>query len=220
MKAVRLHRFPPLHRLQATASGEEAAPLSAEAYQQGWDSGHSDGFAEGVVNGETAGFKQGYAAGQAQGEAEARLAAMARFDDRAASLEQVFHNVQRAADDYQLALRQEVVELVAKVAKQVIRCELTLQPVQLLALVDETLAATSQTASTVAVHLNVEECQRILELAPERAARWQLVADPALAPGECRIHNAEMEADAGCMQRLDLCLDQVREQLSLPGTAT
>lgn len=90
MKAVRLHRFPPLHRLQATASGEEAAPLSAEAYQQGWDSGHSDGFAEGVANGETAGFKQGYAAGQAQGEAEARLAAMARFDDRAASWNKFF----------------------------------------------------------------------------------------------------------------------------------
>ncbi|MCX7204623.1 MAG: flagellar assembly protein FliH [Proteobacteria bacterium] len=215
MKSVRPHRFPSLQRLQAaqSAHGGEAVPLSAEAYQQGWDSGHSDGHAEGLISGEAAGFAEGHAAGLAQGEAEARLAALARFDEKAALMEQLLQQVQRASDDYQLALRQEVVDLVAKVAKQVIRCELTLQPVQLLALVDETLAATSQTNTSVAVHLNAEECQRVIELAPERAARWQLVADPDLAPGECRIRSAEMEADAGCMQRLDLCMDQLKEQL-------
>ncbi|NHQ86882.1 flagellar assembly protein H [Iodobacter sp. HSC-16F04] len=214
MKSVRPHRFPSLQRLQAQSShAGEAAPLSAEAYQQGWDSGHSDGHAEGLISGEAAGFAEGHAAGLAQGEAEARLAAAARFDEKAALIEQLLQQVQRASDDYQLALRQEVVDLVARVARQVIRCELTLQPVQLLALVDETLAATSQTNTAVAVHLNAEECQRVIELAPERVARWQLVADPHLAPGECRIHSAEMEADAGCMQRLDLCMDQLKEQL-------
>ena len=51
--------------------------------------------------------------------------------------------------------------------------------------------------------------------APERAAGWKLVADERLALGECRVITPQAEADVGCQQRLDACLDTLAEHLHL-----
>jgi flagellar assembly protein FliH len=136
-----------------------------------------------------------------------------RFDALAAPVDAALMALRQLQTDYQSALRKEVVELVAKVARQVIRSELALQPVQLLSLVDETLATMPPAREGVEVYLNPEECERIRELAPERAARWTLIADPRLEPGECRVKADGREADAGCRQRLAACMEQVAAQL-------
>ena len=111
--------------------------------------------------------------------------------------------------------RSSVVDLVAKVARQVIRAELALQPVQLLALVDETLASMPPTREEIDVFLNPEELKRISELDPKRAKRWNLIADARLDAGECRIKAGDNEVDAGCHQRLSACMDQVSSHLAL-----
>ena len=56
---------------------------------------------------------------------------------------------------------------------------------------------------------------RIRALAPERAANWKLVADERLALGECRVVTPQAEADVGCQQRLDACIDTLAEHLHL-----
>ncbi|HEY1130749.1 MAG TPA: FliH/SctL family protein, partial [Roseateles sp.] len=118
--------------------------------------------------------------------------------------------------DYQSALRKEVVDLVEKVARQVIRAELTLQPTQLLALVDETLASMPVRREGVEVFLNPEDLRRIQDLAPERAQAWTLLPDAKLESGECRLLAGGHEADAGCRQRLEACMDQVKTQMLDP----
>jgi flagellar assembly protein FliH len=219
VKTWRPFRFPPLARpmaepLASDSSVELQASL-AEGYQQGMDNGYQDGYEAGMAEGRRNGLKMGRAEGHAQGEVEAHHAAQARIDTLVAPLEAIFDALKALQDDYHSALRQEVVELVAKVARQVIRCELALQPVQLLALVDETLASLPPaTDAEVTVYLNPEECQRIRELAPERAARWNLVPEASLEPGECRVRAGNHEADAGCRQRLDACIEQVAAQLT------
>jgi hypothetical protein len=49
--------------------------------------------------------------------------------------------LKKLKSDFKAAQRKEVVDLVGKIARQVIRAELALQPTQMLALVDEALAA-------------------------------------------------------------------------------
>jgi flagellar assembly protein FliH len=96
----------------------------------------------------------------------------------------------------------------------VIRAELALQPVQMLALVDEALSAMPPTRDEVEVLLNPEELKRIQELDPKRARKWNLLADPRLEPGECRVKAGDHEVDAGCQGRLAACMEQVREGLA------
>jgi len=106
---------------------------------------------------------------------------------------------------------------VQKVARQVIRCELTLHPTQLLTLAEEALNAMPGDQEDVRIQLNPEECARIRELAPERAAAWRLVPDEKLALGECRVLTAQAEADIGCQQRLDSCMETLAEHITAQG---
>ncbi len=115
--------------------------------------------------------------------------------------------------EFEQARREQLLELVQKVSRQVIRCELTLHPTQLLSLAEEALAAMPGDQVDVRILLNPEECSRIKELAPERAAAWRLVPDEKLALGECRVITAQAEADIGCQQRLDSCMDTLAEHI-------
>lgn len=211
MKNARPYRFPPLAPLAEGRAGMQST--HAEAFQEGMERGYREGYESGLEGGRRDGLAQGQEDGLRRGREEAVQAVRERFDGLAAPLDAMLESLQALQEDYQSALRKEVVELVAKVARQVIRSELALQPVQLLALVDETLATMPPVRETVEVYLNAEELERIRELAPDRVAQWTLIADPRLEPGECRVRAGEREADAGCRQRLAACMEQVSQQL-------
>lgn len=222
-KALRPHRFPSLTLLRqgpgADASGaigtEQAQGnnVAADGYQHGLDKGYREGWETGEERGRQEGLAAGLQDGRRQGLQEGRQEALAAFEGLTRPLDAALAELARLRADYQAALRKEVVDLVGKVARQVIRCELALQPMQLLALVDETLAVMPPVPDGVTIYLNPEDCQRIRELAPERSAQWTLVPDARLEPGECRVKVGDREADAGCRQRLSACMDQVRTQL-------
>lgn len=218
MKDVRPHRFPPLAQLVAagqsggTAAGQYQQSL-ADGFRQGMDegyrAGHESGRAEGHAEGREAGHQEGLRVGRDEAVRQNRAA----FERMAAPLDALFGQLESMQADYQSALRKEVVELVERVARQVIRCELALQPAQLLALVDETLAAMPPTRKAIEVHLNPEDLRRIEDIDAARARHWKMVADPRLEPGACLVKAGDHEADAGCAQRLAACVDQVRAQL-------
>lgn len=211
----RPHRFPPLAQLVARGTAPEGSGGDgALAYQQGLD----QGYAEGLRSGEEAGHAQGLANGRSEGlrlgVEQARREAQAQFAKTAEPVDVILDALQKLQADYQAALRDEVVDLVGKVARQVIRCELALQPMQILAMVDETLATLPRVRSRdVEVFLHPEDLQRITDLDPERAKQWKLMPDPRLEPGECHVRAGRHEADAGCRQRQAAVMEQVRTQL-------
>jgi flagellar assembly protein FliH len=214
MKPYRPHRFPPLAQLPAKGLPQPASTVELQAsLADGFNEGLEKGYREGYESGKQAGRQAGHAEGRNEGIAQGRREAQAQFANLAAPVDALFRELEQLREDYQSAMRKEVVELVSKVARQVIRCELALQPTQVLALVDETLAMVPPPHDDVEVYLNPEELQRIRELDPERAARWTLTPDPRLEPGECRVKAGGHEADAGCRQRLANCIEQVSAQL-------
>jgi len=223
MKHWRAHRFTPLGDLpdsEARRSGVPGYRASlAEGFQQGMACGYRDGQESGLREGREQGLAQGLEEGRALGREHARQEVREHFETLAAPLQSMFESLTQLQSDYQAALRKEVVELVAKVARQVIRCELALQPAQLLALVDETLSTMpSVPDGSIEVYLNETDLQRILEIDHSHAASWKLLPDARLEPGECRVRAGSHEADAGCRQRLDRCMEQISTQL-LPQSA-
>lgn len=217
MRRWRPHRFPQLGSETATP-GTFAPSLAQdsldEGFERGLEQGRREGFEGGMREGREAGFRQGHEDGLRQGAEAGREQVLRQFEKLAAPVESLQAALARLEADYHSALRKEVIELVQKVARQVIRCELALQPAQLLALADETLATMPRGPDTkVEVYLNDGDLQRIREVDAERAERWNLVSDPALAAGECRVRSGNLEADAGCRQRLAACMEQISEQL-------
>lgn len=218
-RSWRPFRFPP--RVRPAAQGDEVlvgdpAALQravAEGFQEGIDKGYEQGLEQGREAGHREGFERGIEDGKAIGREEGRVQGLKAFEQAAQPLDQLVERFERFRQDFEQARREQLLELVQKVSKQVIRCELTLHPTQLLTLAEEALAAMPDDQEDVRILLNPEECARIRELAPERAAAWRLVPDEKLALGECRVVTAQAEADIGCQQRLDSCMDTLAEHI-------
>jgi flagellar assembly protein FliH len=219
MKTLRPHRFPPLAQVGRSASpldglsGAQLQASLAQGFQEGLAKGYEEGYASGLQTGTNEARSAAEMAGHAEGLAAGREDARALLVSPVAAVDTLLTHLCQLQQDYQGAMRREVVELVERVARQVIRAELTLRPTQLLALVDETLSAMPPARDGVEVFLNPEDRQRLLELGPERVKEWTLHADASLDPGECRVIAGGREADAGCRQRLAACMEQVRGQL-------
>jgi flagellar assembly protein FliH len=228
-KHWRPHRFMPLAELTETAAWRSGVPVHmtaqmqawmAEGFQRGMDRGYSEGKENGLRAGMEEGAAEGRILGRREGSEEARRSILQHFEGLAGPLDAMLQALHRVQADYQAALRKEVVELVAKVAGEVIRSELAMKPKQLLVLVDETLATMPRTPKkNVEVYLNGQDLERIRELDAKAAGRWNLIADERLEAGECRIKAGNHEADAGCRQRLAACMDQISTQLLPPGDA-
>ena len=221
MKQFRPYHFPPLAQVRASQGGDPA-PAGVTSSQDDWDSALAAGYRQGQQDGYDAGFEaaraEGFAAGQAEGLQrgleEGRAQALASFDQIGKPVDAALKALKKLKSDFKAAQRKEVVDLVGKIARQVIRAELALQPTQLLALVDEALAAMPPARDAIEVLMNPEELKRVSELDPKRAKKWNLLADPSLVPGEIRVKAGDHEVDAGCQGRLAACMDQVRDAVA------
>lgn len=222
----RPHHFPPLNLVQADwrkrlgvlsevapSSSQEEAQALAQSYEQAVQGGHAQGFSQGQVDGERAGYEVGHQAGLLAGRTQALEASRDELRRLGVPLSSVLEQLTLLHADWEASLRKDLIDLVQRVARQVVRCELTLQPAQILALVEETLSGMPQRTGEVQVFLNPVDLQRIQELDVSRAASWKLLPDSALEAGECCLRVGEEEVDAGCKQRLTACMDQVRKQL-------
>lgn len=185
-----------------------------DGYQRGMERGYREGHESGLRSGMETGRAEGKEEGRQQGLEAGRQEALARFEHLAGPVTQMLEQLKQMQADYQAAMRKEVIELVAKVARQVIRKEIEMQPQQLLELVDEALSTMPRVAAhEVAVYLNPGDCERIIELDPKHAERWNLWADDKLESGECRVRAGQREVDAGCSQRLAACMEQIEQRL-------
>jgi flagellar assembly protein FliH len=214
----RPYRFPPRSSQSAAEWGGDPAELQqaiANGFQEGIDRGYQEGLQQGEEAGRQAGMNQGREEGFRLGREEGRREGRRDFELAAKPLDAVGQQMQQYLAELEHKRREELLELVKKVSQQVIRCELTLHPTQLLSLVEEALASMPSDGDDVQVLLNPEEFARIKAIAPERAESWKLVADERLALGECRVITTQAEADVGCQQRLDACIDTLSEHLSL-----
>lgn len=219
MKQFRSYHFPPLHQFStarppgAGAPGSNSAEEWQSALADGYRQGQREGYEVGLDQGRAEGFPQGQAEGLQRGIEDGRAMALDGFEQLGKPIDAMLKSLKKLKTDLRAAQRNEVVELVGKIARQVIRAELALQPVQMLALVDEALAGMPPTRDEVEVLLNPEELKRIQELDPKRAKKWTLLPDPALEPGECRVRSGDHEVDAGCQGRLAAVMEQVEQQL-------
>ncbi|UUD64921.1 flagellar assembly protein H [Pseudomonas seleniipraecipitans] len=216
-KAWRAYRFPP-RCPDVLEPGSDAASVQramSDGFQQGIEKGYQEGLQQGHDAGHLQGLEQGREEGLRQGREEGLVHGQSVFEEAARPLDAVCEQLRLQAAEQEKRRRQELLELVGKVARQVIRCELTLNPTQLLTLAEEALAGMPGEQGEVKVLLNPEEYARLRDLAPERAVNWRLVADERLALGECRVVTEQAEADIGCQQRLDSCLETLSEHLEL-----
>ena len=221
----RLYKFPPLKKSWQKSATEQAATddpgFSTEAFEhqltQGFNDGLNRGFAQGMEEGKEEGYQEGarlgFDEGMRKGLVEGKVQARQQFQEAAEPVDTLIDQLESFLAGMEVRRREELLQLVEKVTRQVIRCELTLHPTQLLTLVDEALSSLPQTPEQVKVLLNTDEYRRISDTEPEKAQQWGLAADPELEPGECRVVTESAEMDIGCEHRLEQCMTALKDNL-------
>jgi flagellar assembly protein FliH len=172
-----------------TASELEA--LERVAYQDGFRRGHEDGFERGQ--------REGLAAGQAQARelAECLRAVLSQFED--------------PLEKFDGTVEQALVELAMAVARQLVRLEFAVNPELVVAVVRESLQALPLTARGVRVYLEPEDAALVRAAVGSSVGRpdCQLIEDPELQRGDCRIESDSSRIDADVESRLAAVIAQV-----------
>ncbi|MBC7005319.1 flagellar assembly protein H [Photobacterium sp. BZF1] len=184
-----------------------------QGFQQGMTRGHEEGLQQGIEQGQQQGFEQGIQQGCEQGIKQGIEEGKAQFIKATAPFALMHQQTAELFADHERRQREQVCELVQKVAQQVIRCELALQPQQIMALVEETLESLPGEPQGLKVKMAREEFTHLEKVASDKIDEWNIVCDDTLRQGECRVVTKNAEADAGCEQRLDTCMSAVKAHL-------
>ena len=218
---VRLHRFPPLlqsahekEMKEASAAWDDYQNKFDRGYDEGLQQGHDAGFAAGEEQGKQAGYNAGFTQGLEEGHAQGRAHLEAQMNEMIAPLSALKEILEDGHNQHIIQQQDLILELVRKVSQQVIRCELTLQPTQILTLVEETLAALPDDAQQVKIHLEPTAVTKLQELAADKIKDWKLVADDSISAGGCRVVSEHSDADASVETRLNTCMEHVADKLT------
>jgi flagellar assembly protein FliH len=166
-----------------TAAQLEA--LHAQAYQEGFDLGRREGLA--------AGHQEGLRAGEREAQ------------DRVRHLESLLRTLSGPLEVLDAEVEEALVGLTVAIARHLVRRELKLDPSQVIAVVREAVSVLPVAARAVRLHLHPSDAAIVRErmrLNDGEESAWQLVEDPGLTRGGCRVSTEVSEVDATVESRL------------------
>jgi flagellar assembly protein FliH len=148
-------------------------------------------------------YKKGHAAGTLAGEAEFKKR-LAELDQRLAQAVNLLDVLARPLEQLDADVEQQLVTLAFSISKHLTRRELKTDPVQVIALVRETVGLLPVSQRDVRVHLHPQDAallrERLSEPQAERA--WRIVEDPMMTRGGCRVSTDTAQIDARLETRL------------------
>ena len=183
-------------RFAAGVSARQLEAIVRDAAREGREDGYREGFARGEQEGLAQGREDGIAAGRAF------------IEDAADRVARLIAALQQPFAHQQESLREALLQLVARIARSVVRAELRLQPGTIRGVVAEALAALPVGAANVRVLVAPRDVELLHDFGAS-ARDCALEADEALEPGDCRIQARESVVDYTVSGRLDELLSQL-----------
>jgi flagellar assembly protein FliH len=174
------------------AEDELARPLTAAQLEALHAQAYQEGFAEGRRAGEEAGYRQG----RASGEAEAAVLV--------GRLQAILDLLAAPLEDLDREVEESLVALATSIARHLLRRELRADPGQVIAVVREAVSVLPVAARNVRLHLNPADAALVRErmrVGEGEESRWQIVEDPVITRGGCRVSTDVSVVDASVEQR-------------------
>jgi flagellar assembly protein FliH len=169
---------------------EQIAGIQEQAHQEGYQAGLSEG------------REAGLAEGRAQARAEnARLAMLAA-------------GFSAASQDADALIARQLLDLSLDLAQAMLKSVLAIQPERVLPVVREAVRYLPLVQAPARLMLHPADVQLVREHMGEALEKsgWQLIDDPQIAPGGCRIETASNQIDASLPTRWQRLLDALGKQ--------
>ena len=150
------------------------------------------------------GFEQGRNEGQEYGRREGIEEGRAMVRERVERLEQLLVGLNKPFEQLDQQVENEIVTLVISMVRQLIRREVKLDPSQIVGVVREALGILPVNARAIRVMLHPEDAELVREAYTlgEHEQQWQIVEDPVIQRGGCRISTDTSQIDATLDSRL------------------
>ena len=183
---------PQVRRKGEAAIDESRGLLTAAQLDQIRESAQAEGFEQGRKEGQAYGHREGLEEGRAT--IRARLE---HLDRLMVALDKPFEELDQQVED-------EIVTLVINMVRQLIRREVKLDPGQIVGVVREALGILPISARGIRVMLHPEDAVLVREAYKlgDHDQQWQIVEDPVIQRGGCRIHTDTSQVDATLDSRL------------------
>lgn len=148
--------------------------------------------------------KQAWNESYARGLEAGRAAGKAETDRQAARLGKIVDTMVSPLQEIDDQVEEELTQLALAVARQIIRRELAVNPAHVIAAVREALAELPSSTRDIRVVLNPDDAQLVREALsqPSGPASWEIVEDPVIEHGGCRVISPNTTVDASLEARI------------------
>ncbi|HEY7883742.1 MAG TPA: FliH/SctL family protein [Cellvibrionaceae bacterium] len=177
--------------------------MTAEQLQEIVHSAEQEGFDKGYRDGLNQGRDEGYKAGQQQGLSEMRSQLMA--DQK--RCQALAHALTFPVEQQDQQLQALLLTVVERLARAVVRRDLTVAPADIGALVRRAIAALPKGASHVRIYLHPDDLARVESPLREQAA-LEFIADRELNPGGVRVETPDSLVDDSVEHRLNEVIER------------
>lgn len=175
-------------------TAEEIRQIHDDAFNEGFESGYEQGMKQGQQEGHKAGHQQGYEAGEQAGRGvgeqagyEAALKTeQRRIDQEVAPLKAVLEQLQGVLPKQEADLREALVALAVRLARNLFDAELALKPDHIQSLVHSAIQALPNADERLTIELHPDDLALIEPMAD---SHWTLQADAQLNRGGCRVRS-------------------------------
>lgn len=183
---------PHVRRKGESAVEESPGLLTAAQLDEIQKAAHAEGYEQGRKEGQAYGHREGLEEGRA-----ATRERIERLDELLFALDKPFEQLDQQVEN-------EIVTLVISMVRQLIRREVKLDPGQIVGVVREALGILPISARNIRVVLHPEDAELVRKAYTlgDHDQKWQIVEDPVIQRGGCRIHTDTSQVDATLDSRL------------------
>ncbi len=153
-------------------------------------------------------YARGYAEGSEKGRQEALEQTRAALEQAVTLLETALDTLAAPLEQIDREVTEHLVEMVIAVARHLVRRELRTDPGQVVAVVREAMEVLPTGAGNIRIFLHPEDAVLVREALSIREGGegqrpWEIVDDPVLTRGDCRICSDHSFIDATLEKRLN-----------------
>lgn len=164
-------------------TADEIEKIETAAYNEGLKSGYDEGYKKGIEKGQD------------------------EIKQRCLALDKILKFLQRPLDDLDEKVTEQLFQLAMTVTGQLIRRELHTDPGQIVAVVREAMSSLPVAERKVNIYLQPEDASLVrdaLSLSHDSDSQpWQIIEDPLLSRGGCKLQAGQSYIDASVETRLN-----------------
>lgn len=196
-------------------TAEDIDEIRQAAYEDGAAQGREEGFSQGYAQGREQGYQDGLQQGQAEGKKQGLQEGEGLIREQLAQLQNLIEQLQKPLEKVDAQVEQALLTLSLAMAEAVIGVEVKTNPQLILQSLRQAVESLPYQAEKLTIKLHPDDLAVVRSHYTEQdltERQWQLRAEPAFNPGDCRVESAESTVDRSLKLRLQSSLEHFLQE--------